>query len=296
MAGHKSHQRREKNPTGFLVEEDELEEWRASLAGRGLAPSTVERYLREGRRYRAWTCSGLPHAACGDVLAYRDWLVTVLAPNGVNVAIAAMNSLLVHAEREDCLLTRLRIQEEAYRNQDLEMTRREYESLVRALLRAGDERSALLVQTLASTGIRVSELAFITVESLAAGQAWVRNKGKCRRVLIPGPLAQKLSPFCAVAGLNRGPVFISSSGRPLDRTTVWRILKRASRLAGVPQAKAFPHNLRHLFALCHYERYRDIDAVCVLLGHSRIETTRIYLETTGAQRRAEVDSLGLVLG
>lgn len=280
---------------GFIPKEEDLAGWRNLLVERGLAPSTVERYLREARRYRAWTSLIASQAECGDVRAYREWLVASLSPAGANVAISAMNSLLAYAGRGERRLGRLRVQEEPYRDQALELTRREYELMVRALRRAGDEKAALLVQTLASTGIRASELAFVTAETLARGQAWVRNKGKCRRVLLPAPLICKLKDYCQREEIARGPIFISPSGRALDRTTIWRILKRAASLAGVSQAKAFPHNLRHLFALCHYERYQDIDAVCGLLGHSRIETTRIYLETSGAQRRAEVNSLGLVL-
>ena len=167
------------------------------------------------------------------------------------------------------------------------------------LLSAADHkdkrRLSLLMETICATGIRVSELSFITVESIRQGQAEVRCKGKCRIVFLPGKLCAKLKKYAVQKGIRGGAVFVTKSGRPLDRSNIWNEMKSLCKLAGVQASKVYPHNLRHLFARTYYSLEKDLGRLADLLGHSSIDTTRIYTISTGAEQERQVASLGLVI-
>ena len=272
-----------------------IKTWREELLRRELTAPTIARYLREGRRFLEWLPSGSYGLSKTAVIEYREYLVERFAPSSVNVAVAAVNSLLANIGCPEMRVGPLRVQRQTYRSAGLGLTRGEYERMVHEAYAIEDIRLALILQTLASTGMRVSELGFLTPADVAREVVWVRNKGKSREVLLPGRLSRLLIEYCAREGIASGPIFLSSKGFPIDRTTVWRGMKRVAVAAGVPVEKAYPHNLRHLFALCHYESYRDLDAVSGLLGHSRVETTRTYIATNEDRHREQVNSLGLVL-
>lgn len=265
------------------------------MVGRELSHSTIVRYAREVRRFLDWLPDADEGIGKAAVVEYKGWLSEHFSPSGANVSIAAVNSFLESMGCAELKIAPLHVQRSAYRLPEAELTEDEYLRMIQEAYRVCDVRLALALQTLGATGMRVSELAYVTVDSAVSGIVRVQNKGKCRQVLLPANLSALLIEYCVGVEITSGPVFISSEGFPLDRTTVWRGMKRAALAAGIPASKAYPHNLRHLFALCYYEAYHDLDAVSELLGHSRVETTRIYVATTGAKRREQLDSLGLVL-
>ena len=282
------------------------EAYRDYLVGRELAPATVEKYAREAERFVAHVCQGeyaatpsvaqpiaLPLASLTKraVLGYKGWLTERFAPATVNAALAATNKYLTFVGRSD-----LRVQPAAFRLPERDLTRADYERLLAAARQAGDERMLLVLQTVCSTGMRVSELRYVTLEAVRERSAVVSNKGKVRRVWLPDQLCEGLLAYAGRRNVANGPVLLSSAGQPIERTYVWRHMKALARHAGVDERKAYPHNLRHLFALTYYDAYRDLDALSEILGHARVETTRIYVATTGAERQRQISSLELAGG
>jgi len=189
----------------------------------------------------------------------------------------------------------LKIQRQTFRVEDEELTKAEYERLLHAAKAKGNERLYLILQTICSTGIRVSELRFISVEAARAGLATITNKGKTRTVFIPKKLTPILLAYTKGRGINSGCIFITRTGRPLDRTNIWAEMKKLCQSAGVDAKKVYPHNLRALFARLFYGTDKDIVKLADILGHSSIDTTRIYLLESGETHRRRVDALGLVM-
>ena len=216
--------------------------------------------------------------------------------SSVNSMLAAVNSFLGFVGRGDLKVKLLKVQKAVYSRPEREMTEKEYEGLVRTAKRLGDLRMSMLLQTIGSTGIRISELKFITVESLETGRAEIYNKGKSRVVLLPVELTRLLKKYCRKAGIYAGSIFITRQGNPLDRSNVSKKMKQLGREAGVDVAKVFPHNLRHLFARVFYSIEKDVVRLMDLLGHSSISTTRIYTMTTEEQPRRQMSRMRLVLG
>ena len=195
-----------------------------------------------------------------------------------------------------CLLNRecLSIQRQIFRDSAKELTKEEYDRLLTAARESGQERLALIMETLCATGIRVSELRYITVEAALAGRATITLKGKIRTILLPAKLCRKLVKYAKKQKTASGETFLTKSGRPITRRQVWFELKRLCKAAGVEPTKVFPHNLRHLFATTFYRASRDIVRLADMLGHSSIDTTRIYLTVSGAEQQRQLDRLGLV--
>ena len=212
----------------------------------------------------------------------------------VNSMLGAVNCYLAFLG-SDWRLRYVRVQRRAFLPADRELSRQEYERLISAALRQGDKRLALIVQTLCALGLRISELKAVTVESLAAGEASIQNKGKLRTILIPDALCRKLRDWCVERGIHEGCVFVTRSGRALDRSNVWKMLKRLAEAARVLKKKVFPHNLRHLFARTHYAKFKDIVRLADILGHSSIDTTRIYTMRSGKEERRQLGQLRLIL-
>ena len=254
--------------------------------------STVEKYLRDARRFAVY--AGTRQADRALVLSYKEKLGREYAPKSANSMLAALNSFFRFAGREDLRVRQFRTQKETYRPENEELTREEYVRLVAAAESAGDQETALLLQTLCGTGIRVSELGFITVEAALKGETTVCCKGKTRRIFIVSALREKLLRYAAHSGVTDGPVFRTRSGAPLDRCNVWRRMKLFCDAAGIPREKVFPHNLRHLFARTFYENEHDIAALADILGHSSVNTTRIYIITTGAEHKRKMEGLDLI--
>ena len=188
----------------------------------------------------------------------------------------------------------LKIQRQIFRDSSRELTKEEYDRLLAAARESGQERLALIMETLCATGIRVSELRYITVEAALAGRATITLKGKIRTILLPAKLCRKLVKYARKQKTASGEIFLTKSGRPITRRQVWFELKRLCKAAGVEASKVFPHNLRHLFATTFYRACRDIVRLADMLGHSSIDTTRIYLMVSGAEQQRQLDRLGLV--
>ena len=195
---------------------------------------------------------------------------------------------------EECRVRHLRLQRRLFREASRELNRAEYDRLLQAAQRQGKERLALLMETICATGIRVSEVHDITVEAVGAGKAEIALKGKIRTILLPGKLCHKLRKYAKRQKIASGELFLTRSGRPVSRKQIWAEMKAICRAAGVEASKVFPHNLRHLFARCFYRACRDVARLADVLGHSSIETTRIYLLSTGAEHAEILNRLRLI--
>lgn len=228
------------------------------------------------------------------LLNYKSMITNQYTPSSCNVAIAAINSFLRYMGREDLFVRPLKVQKQIFASKDKELTKKEYDKLIKAANLNGDERTALAIQTICATGIRVSELQFITAEALKNGQARVNNKGKNRVVFIPRSLCTLLKKYVVNLNIKSGPIFITKNGRPLDRSNLWRAMKRLCETAGVKPTKVYPHNLRHLFARTYYTQQKDISRLADILGHSNINTTRIYTRESGTVHARQIEGLGLV--
>ena len=255
--------------------------------------ATIEKYTRALERFYAW----LPEEKTVDKLllvAYKEVLEKNYAPAGANVEIAAINGFCRHMQWLDCTIRPLRIQRQVFAAPERELSKKEYLTLVNAAEQKKDHRLALLLQLIASTGIRVSEIKYVTVEALEQGRVNIHLKGKVRTILLPGKLCRKLRKYQIAQQIKEGTLFRTRSGKALDRREIWAQMKRLCAYAGVPESRVFPHNLRHLFARTFYQTQRDIAKLADVLGHSSIETTRIYLISSGQEHRAVLDRLQLV--
>lgn len=265
------------------------------------------RHLRE-REYARGTIEKYTHAlaALGEWLGGRDltkqalleWkqsLAAARAAASVNAAVAAVNGYLTHWGWTGLRLRPLRVQRPLFSREERELTRGEYVRLVETARRRGRERLALMLQSICATGIRVSELRFLMVESLARGRLDIYNKGKGRTVLLPRKLCRLLRAYARDRRIAAGAVFLSRRGRPLDRSSIWREMKALCAPAGVPPAKVFPHNLRHLFARTYYALEKNLGRLADLLGHSNVNTTRIYTAESGTAYARRLERLGLIV-
>ena len=271
-----------------------VERYRLWMAHREYSAATVEKYARALRRFLAEGGSVRPSRE--EVAAWRDGLAARgYAPSSVNAMLAAVNGFLESQGRGTERARPLRRQRRAFRDAGRELVLDEYRRLLETARAAGDERALLLLQTLCSTGIRVSELPAITVEALRRGRASVRCKGKCREILLTEGLRRLLVGWCRRQGIRSGPVFLTRAGRPLGRVTVWRLLKGLCPRAGVNPGKVFPHNLRRLFATTFYRQERDLSKLADLMGHSSIETTRVYVMESGAEHERMLNRMRLLL-
>ena len=255
--------------------------------------ATREKYLRSIRVFAAWLGGA---AVTKD--AVTEWKSQLVkrhqAPSTVNTALAALNGLFRFLGWEDCRAKFLKVQRRIFRAPERELTRAEYARLLAAAQSSGDTRLALLMESICATGIRVSEVKFLTVEAAQCGRAEIALKGKIRTILLPAKLCRKLLKYAKKQKIARGEIFLTTGGKGMDRRQIWSAMKRLCRKAGVAPSKVFPHNLRHLFATAYYRVYRDIVKLADMLGHSSIETTRIYLVESGAEHQRQLDRLGLI--
>ncbi len=256
--------------------------------------ATIEKYSREVHAFYRWLQGRA--VTKETVLEWKGELLKEgYAPGTVNGKLSAMNSFFRFVGWEECRVKFLRIQRQMFRQQSKELTRAEYARLLDAAHRSGRERLELLMETICSAGIRVGELPFITVEAARAGRAEVALKGKIRVILLPDRLCRKLLKFVKKQGIDAGEIFVTKNGKGLSRRQVWREMKELCREAGVESSKVFPHNLRHLFATTFYKICRDIVKLADVLGHSSVETTRIYLLTAGQEHVRQLEQTGLIL-
>lgn len=254
--------------------------------------STIEAYLRAARKFAAW----LEGRAVTKELAanWKAWLLEQgYRPVSVNAMLAAVNKLLVCMGCEDCKVRYLRLQRQMFRKAERELTRAEYQRLLEAARARGDARLLLLLETLCA---RVSELQYITVEAAQNGVAEIALKGKIRTILLPTKLCRKLLKYAEKRGIVHGQIFLTKNGNGLSRKFIWSEMKKLCEAAKVARSKVFPHNLRGLFARTFYAACRDVVRLADVLGHSSIETTRIYLLATAKESARQLDRLNLLSG
>ncbi len=275
----------------LTVTTQDLAAYRRHLIQEEKCPATVAKYTHDVQLLFDWLDTRpLDKSA---VLAYKAALIERYAPASVNAALASLNSFFSFLGHPTLRVKSLKLQKRSFLPAERELTKSEYERLLTAA-RAKSERLCLLLQTICSTGIRVSELRFVTVEALQGGIAAIRCKGKTRQVLLPRALCQVLRAYAKRAGIRTGAIFVSRNGNPLDRSNIWSAMKRLCRAAGVLAAKVFPHNLRHLFARTFYTLRKDIVRLADILGHESINTTRIYTKESGETHRKQLQKLGLL--
>ena len=272
-----------------------LESYRQWMQAREYSAGTMEKYSRDvARFFRETGAPDLPDKQ--TVAAWRDSLVARgYCVASVNAMLAAVNSYQECCGNPQGKARPLKCQRRVFCDAGRELTRPEYFRLLDAARRTGRKRTLLVLQTLCATGIRVSELAYITAEAVHRGRAAIRCKGKCREILLPAPLCKRLERWCRRCRIHTGPVFLTRTGRPLDRVTVWKEMKALCRQARVAEEKVFPHNLRHLFARTFYSIEKNLAKLADLLGHSSIETTRIYIMESGAEHQRLLEQMHLLL-
>lgn len=265
------------------------------LTHREYSPATIQKYTRALTRFFADTGTGKKPTR-ETVAAWRDNLTAKgYTPSTVNTLLAAVNDYQESIDNPAGKAKPLKRQRRIFADPGRELSRAEYFRLLNAARSTGNKRSQLLLETICSTGIRVSELQFITAEAIRRHKASIRCKGKCREILLPAELCHRLTRWCQKHHIHNGPVFLSRQGKPLCRVTVWKLLKALCERANVAWKKVFPHNLRHLFARTFYNIEKNISKLADLLGHSSIETTRIYIMESGAEHERLLNKMHLLL-
>ena len=255
--------------------------------------STIEAYLRSLTRFAEWADG----RAVTKELA-MEWKAALAEsgyrPISVNAMLAAVNKFFTCMGREDCKVKYLKLQRQMFRKSEKDLSKEEYQRLVQAAHEKGDLRMELILETICATGIRVGELKYITVEAVRAGVAEIALKGKIRTILLPHRLCRKLQKYAKQQKIASGKIFLTQDGLPVSRQSIWTRMKALCEAAGVERSKVFPHNLRSLFARSFYGSCHDVVRLADVLGHSSIETTRIYLMSTGKEYLRQLDKLGLV--
>ena len=274
------------------ITEETLAAFARQLGEEERSPATLEKYLREVRQFAAFL--GGREVTRELAAAWREELSARQSPATVNGKLTSLDRLLAFLGWEDCRVKHLRVQRQLFRDSARELSREEYARLVETARRLGRGRLSLLMETICATGIRVSEVRYITAEAVREGRTEIALKGKIRTILLPGKLCRKLEKYARQKKITSGELFLTRSGRPMSRKQIWAEMKGVCRAAGVAPSKVFPHNLRHLFARCFYRVSRDVAKLADVLGHSSIETTRIYLISTGAEHARTLDQLRLI--
>lgn len=270
-----------------------LTQYRAYLAGTEKSIATIDKYLRDIRTFLKWMGED-PALSKERVIAYKYWLQEHYKTSSVNSMLTALNCFLTYLGASQSRVRTVKVQQQLFRPAEKELKREEYEKLLTTAREKGLEQTALIMETIGATGIRISELKYITVEAVEKGRTEVTCKGKKRQIFIVRKLRDKLAAWCRQKGICKGPVFVSRNNNPLDRSNIWSRMKAVAKAAGVDPGKVFPHNLRHLFARVFWQKWKDIFYLADILGHSNVNTTRIYTVTTGENHARKLQTLGLV--
>ncbi len=269
-----------------------IENFKQYLINEEKAPATLEKYMRDVTTFFAWVTSS--EIDKQTVLCYKEYLTQKFAPASVNSVLSSLNSFFHFHHWYDLKVKMLKIQKQIFAQKEKELTRAEYKRLLDAAKAKRNEKLFLLMQTICSSGIRVSELSAITVESVKNHKATINCKGKMRIVILPNALCKMLLAYAKRQKITSGSVFVTRNDKPLDRSTIWKMMKSLCADAGVSKDKVFPHNLRHLFARTYYSIQKDIVRLADILGHSSVNTTRIYTMETGEIHRMQIQKLGLL--
>lgn len=279
---------------GRILTEKLISEFSRYLKSEEKSQNTLEKYLRDANAFAVFLNG--TQVTKEKVITYKNKLLSEnYAVRSVNSVLASLNSLFSFLGWQECKVKSIKLQRQIYCSEEKELKREEYARLCRAAEKKKNERLNLIIQTICGTGIRVSELKYITVEAVKCGEAVVSLKGKTRSVFIVKELRKKLLRYIAEQNIQSGSVFVTRTGKPISRTNIWREMKSLCDDAGVDPKKVFPHNLRHLFARAFYGIEKDIAKLADILGHSSIETTRIYIISTGAEHRRRMENMRLIL-
>lgn len=280
-------------PTGHILSAAHVQRYAAYLREQERAPATIQKYLHDLTVLLSWL-DGQPLTKAA-LIGWKEHLTACHAPTTVNSMLAALNGFLNFMGWRECAVKLLKIQKSLFCDEHRELTRAEYARLVSAAQRRDNERLSLVIQTICATGIRVSELRFITAEAVQTGRAEITNKGKRRTVFLPNKLRRLLKKYLQGQKKTAGAVFTTRTGKPLDRSNIWRDMKKLCESAGVEPGKVFPHNLRHLFARTYYSMEKDLSRLADILGHSSVNTTRIYTVESGAVHQRQLERMNLII-
>ncbi len=276
-----------------IITNEQILSYGAYLGREEKTNCTITKYLHDLRAFSDWVSE---RAVTKDLVT--QWKSQLLSEGRsavtVNSALAALHGFFAYMGWEGCRVKYLKVQRQMFRDNSRELTREEYLRLVETAERQGNHRLALLLETICATGVRVSEVKYITAEAVRRGRTDIALKGKIRTILLPSKLAKKLMKYAQKQKIALGEIFITKSGKGMTRRQIWGEMKRLCKTARVDDTKVFPHNLRHLFARSFYHSCRDIVRLADVLGHSSVETTRIYLITTSKEHSRCLDRLGLV--
>ena len=279
---------------GRYINSEIIRRFQRHLMEEEKSDATIEKYIRDVTAFATYINSAA--ITKETVIAYKQHLLDEnYAVRSINSMLASLNSLFCFLGWNDMRVKSLKVQQQVFCPEEKELTRAEYERLCRTAQKKHNERLCLILQTICSTGIRVSELQFITVEAVKEGKAIVSLKGKTRTIFLTKELRKKLLRYISEQQIAEGPVFITRTGKPIGRSNIWREMKGLCEEANVDPRKVFPHNLRHLFARIFYGIDKDIAKLADILGHSSIETTRIYIITTEDEHRRRMENMHLIM-
>lgn len=264
----------------------------AYLRSEEKSQNTIEKYVRDVRHFLSYVRGESWERE--QVLQYKEYLREHYKVSSANSMLASLNCFLKYQGRRDCCVQTFRQQRRIFREEEKELSRSEYKRLVQAAEDMGNQRLSYILQTIGSTGIRIGELKYITVEALAKHMVHIHFKGKERVILLPRTLTEMLQAYCRKRNIQKGCIFITAGGQPVDRRNVWGEMKKLCKLSGVQESKVFPHNLRHLFATSYYEKEKDLVRLADFLGHSSVETTRRYTMISSVEACLKQLELGLL--
>lgn len=263
-----------------VIQETQLKAFEDYLYERENARATIQKYKSDAATFLRYL-GNERRVDKSRVLAYKEWLVTHYAVSSVNSMLASVNQFLIFLECRELTVKPLKVQRSLFLKEEKELSKEEYRKLVKTARQEGKEQIALCMETIATTGIRISELRYFTVEKVKKGRIEICNKGKYRRIFLTDDIRKKLLHYCKTAGVREGQIFVTRTGKPKDRSNLWKEMKRLKEKAGVCASKIFPHNFRHLFARVYYTCTKDLAGLADLLGHSSLNVTRIYTSNTG---------------
>ena len=274
------------------ITNERILKFKAFLIESEKSKSTLDKYIRDVTSFTRWLDGRSLNKS--EVLLYKNYLLEHYSPASVNAAISSLNSFFMFNEWFELKVKSIKIQRQLFYGKDKELTKEEYERLLNAAV-THNPRLCLVMQTICACGIRVSELEFITAEAVHSGIALISCKGKMRKVYLPNQLCKALKKYMNERNITRGAVFVTKSGKPLDRSNIWSDMKKLCQIARVPESKVYPHNLRHLFARTYYSSQKDVVRLADILGHSNVNTTRIYTMESGDVHRKQIQKLGLLM-
>lgn len=278
----------------YPFSENQLEKFKNYLELEEKSTATVQKYMHDVtmfflyQEYKGIVCKQ-------DVIEYKKWLIQRYEVRSVNSMITALNRFLSFLGADECCVKLQKVQQATFCDKQKELTREEYLKLLKTAKEQNKIRLYLILQTICATGIRVSELQYITVQASVDGIAVVRNKGKIRIILIPQELCNSLLAYAHEKNIQGGSIFLTRGGKPVDRSNIWTAMKRLCEQSGVESSKVFPHNLRRLFARTFYKKEKDITRLADILGHKNVNTTRVYVISSGAEHRAQIEDLHLTI-